>query len=387
MDGDDYMVTILGSTGSIGTQTLDVIRSLGDIKVSALSGNKNIDLLEQQILEFMPQQVAVMEPEYAELLHKRVSHLDVEVVCGIQGLIKISTMRDTSIVVNALVGNVGLIPTTEAIKAHKNVALANKETLVAAGQLVMQLARENNVMIFPIDSEHSALYQCLRGNDSKEVEKIHLTASGGPFLGKRREDLKDVTIADALAHPNWSMGKKITIDSATMMNKGLEVIEAKWLFDMPIEKINVIVHPQSIIHSMVEYQDGSIMAQLGAPDMRLPIQYALTCPERPKNNFSRVKFEEIKALTFEKPDMVAFPCLELAFSAIGTGGTMPAVMNAANEIAVESFLEQKIGFIDIPVLIEKVMASYNVKNDYSLSDVIEADKWAREYMLELVLCQ
>lgn len=298
-----------------------------------------------------------------------------------EGLIAAATVVSADTVVNSVVGNIGLRPTVEAVKAGKNIALANKETLVTSGELVMRLLRENNVNMYPVDSEHSAIFQSLQGNSMNRIENIWLTASGGPFRGMT--DLSGVTLADALNHPNWSMGKKITIDSATMMNKGLEVIEAKWLFNVDLDRIKVVVHPQSIVHSMVEYEDGAIIAQLGVPDMKVPIQYALTYPRRLKNSFPKLNFFERNNLTFEKPDLNVFRCLALAFEAIKTGGTMPAVLNAANEVAVAKFLEGKINFVDIPRLIEKAMSAYNVKYDYSLEDVLEADSFAREYVNNL----
>jgi 1-deoxy-D-xylulose-5-phosphate reductoisomerase len=297
------------------------------------------------------------------------------------GLIAAATISSADTVVNSVVGNIGLRPTVAAIKAGKNIALANKETLVTSGELVMKLVKDNNVNMYPVDSEHSAIFQSLQGNDMNKIENIWLTASGGPFRGMT--DLSNVTLADALNHPNWSMGKKITIDSATMMNKGLEVIEAKWLFNVDLDKIKVVVHPQSIVHSMVEYEDGAIIAQMGVPDMKVPIQYALTYPKRVKNTFPKLSFFEHNNLTFEKPDLDVFTCLALAFEAIKTGGTMPAVLNAANEIAVAKFLDNRIGFNDIPRLIEKAMSAYTVKYDYSLEDVYEADSFAREYVNNL----
>jgi 1-deoxy-D-xylulose-5-phosphate reductoisomerase len=370
-------ISILGSTGSIGVQTLDVARNL-DIKISGLSAHSNIDLLEKQIREFMPRVVAVGTEKLAEELKNRVSDCNVEIFYGDEGLIRVATIEDADTVVTSVVGIVGLIPTMEAIRKGKHIALANKETLVTAGKLVMSEAREFGVKILPVDSEHSAIFQCFMGNRSQDVEKIILTASGGPFRGKNPEDMEKVTLAQALKHPNWSMGSKITIDSATLMNKGLEVIEAKWLFGLEIDQIQVIVHPQSIIHSMVEYTDGSVMAQLGSPDMRLPIQFALTYPIREANNFSRLNLLKTNNLTFEEPDFVAFPCLKYAFDSLKLGGTMPVVLNAANEIAVSMFLKEKIRFMDIPRIIENVMGKHTVNNNPSLNDIIEVDMWARE---------
>jgi 1-deoxy-D-xylulose-5-phosphate reductoisomerase len=373
-------ISILGSTGSIGVQTLDVARNL-NIEVVGLTANSNIDLIEKQVLEFKPKYVALVDEKLSIELGKRLKGLNVEVYHGLEGLIKVATINEIDTVVTSIVGIAGLIPTMEAIRHKKNIALANKETLVTAGSLVMNEAKKYNVNILPVDSEHSAIFQCLMGNNNKEVEKIILTASGGPFRGKTKEELKSVTLAQALKHPNWNMGSKITIDSATLMNKGLEVIEAKWLFGVSLEQIQVVVHPQSIIHSMVEYVDGSVMAQLGSPDMRIPIQMALTYPERKSNNFSRLNLLEKNNLTFEQPDYEAFPSLALAFEALKTGGTMPAVLNGANEVAVSLFLNEKITFIEIPKIIEKVMARHSVNINPSLNDIIEVDRWSREEIL------
>ncbi len=375
-------VVILGSTGSIGTQTLEVIRNLNNnsesIEVLALTTNKNIELLKQQILEFKPKKVVVTDDKAAYNLKKEISTSQTEVISDIEGLSEVSVMKEANVVVNAVVGNVGLVPTINAICAGKDICLANKEVLVTAGQLIMEKAKENNVKLLPIDSEHSAIFQCLNSVGGKgEINKIYLTASGGAFFGKTLEQLKTVTIEQALSHPNWTMGSKITIDSATMMNKGLEVIEAKWLFNLPIDKINVLVHRQSIVHSMVEFVDGAILAQLGTPNMKVPIQYALTYPERVSNNFEKLDFTKHSTLTFEQPNTINFPCLSLAFEAIKIGGTMPAVLNAANEVAVSKFLHGDIEFTQIPKLIEKAMSAYNVKYNATLNDILEADLWAR----------
>ena len=366
-------IAILGSTGSIGTQTLDVIRDIGGINVKAMSTNTRIDLFEKQIREFNPELVCVMNNEKAQELKSRIADLDVKVTTGMEGLIEVATMAGTDTVVNSVVGNIGLVPTVEAIKAKKNIALANKETLVTSGELVMKLLKENNVKMYPVDSEHSAIFQSLQGNEGNKIDKIFLTASGGPF--RTWDDVSKVTVDDALKHPNWNMGKKITIDSATLMNKGLEVIEAKWLFDVELDQIEVVVHPQSIVHSMVGYEDGAVIAQLGLPDMKVPIQYALTYPKRVKNSFPKINFFEYNNLTFEKPKIDKFPCLSLAYRAIKTGGTMPTVLNAANEIAVARFINREISFTDIAKLIEMAMNAYT----YTIEDVLEADKWAREY--------
>jgi len=377
-------ISVLGSTGSIGIQTLEVARNL-NLRVCALTANRNIDLLEKQAREFSPRMVAVADSELAEELRGRLSDTSVSVYEGTDGIRKAASMESADTVVVALVGIAGLIPTLEAIRSSKNIALANKEVLVTAGHLVMAEAKKYGVSILPVDSEHSAIFQCIAGNDSKGIEKIILTASGGPFRGKTRDELKNVSLEDALAHPNWNMGKKITIDSATLMNKGLEVIEARWLFNVEPERIQVLVHPQSIIHSMVEYVDGSIIAQLGPPDMRIPIQYALTYPQRKGNSFKRAFFPECGALTFENPDFESFPCLRLAFDAVKAGGTMPVVLNGANEVAVGMFLKGRIGFTDIPEIIERTMKLHSTNTTPCLDDIIEVDKWARQAAEEIAL--
>lgn len=376
-------ISILGSTGSIGVQTLDVARNL-NIKVDGLAANRNIDLLEKQAREFCPKIVAVNDEDGARILSTRLSDTSCKVVSGIEGLKMVASIDSVETVVTSIVGIAGLIPTMEAIKHKKNIALANKETLVTAGHIVMSEASRMGVVVLPVDSEHSAIFQSLMGNNKEDVSKIILTASGGPFRGRKRQELVDVTLKEALKHPNWSMGSKITIDSATMMNKGLEVIEARWLFEMPLESIAVLVHPQSIIHSMVEYKDGSIIAQLGSPDMRLPIQFALTYPHRRPNNFSKLDLIKNSNLTFEAPDVEAFPCLELAYEALRVGSTMPAVLNAANEEAVRLFMEEKIGFLDIPRIIENVMGRHSIKSEPNLDDIIDIDLWARNMVKEAV---
>lgn len=378
-------ISILGSTGSIGTQTLEVVEVLGDIQVGAISGNHNIKLLEEQARKFRPRLVSVMDEDNAKELKSRLADTNCKVVAGMDGLVEAATLAEADTVVTSVVGNVGLRPTFEAISAGKNIALANKETLVSAGQLVMDLAKKKGISIYPVDSEHSAIFQSLQGNKDNQIRRILLTASGGPFRGKTLDQLKNVTAADALCHPNWSMGKKITIDSATLMNKGLEVMEAKWLFGVDTDQIEVLVHPQSIIHSAVEYEDGAIMAQLGEPDMRVPIQYALTYPKRVANPFPKIDFAKRAQLTFDHPDMDTFRCLTLAYKALKIGGTMPTVLNGANEIAVAKFLSGKIGFLDIPALIEKTMEAYTVKENYTLEDLLEADAWARAYATEAEL--
>lgn len=378
-------ISILGSTGSIGTQTLDVVREIGGINVKAITANNNIELLEKQIREFNPDIAAVMNGEMAEKLKDRVKDCGTKIISGIDGLIEAAVYKESDTVVTSVVGNIGIVPTFEAIKAGKNIALANKETLVSAGELIINAVKKYGVKLYPVDSEHSAIFQCLRGNEENKIRRILLTASGGPFRGRKREELLNVRAEDALKHPNWSMGKKVTIDSASLMNKGLEVIEAKWLFGVDVEDIEVLIHPQSIVHSAVEYEDGAVIAQMGEPDMKVPIQYALTYPKRVKNSFPKIDFAQRNSLTFEKPDMDTFKCLSLAYRAIKTGGTMPTVMNGANEMAVAAFLENKIGFLDIADIIEKTMMSYNVKYDYTVEDLVEVDKWARNFSNNLIM--
>jgi len=375
-------ISILGSTGSIGVQTIEVARNLG-LRVLGLTANRNIDLLEKQAREFKPRIVAVMDEDLAAELSRRLKGLDTEVCSGLDGMSRAATIDEVDTVVVSVVGTAGLIPTLRAIRKGKKIALANKETLVAAGSIVMAEAQKYNAEIIPVDSEHSAIFQCLTGS-GREVSKIILTASGGPFRGRKKEDLEDVTFAEALKHPNWKMGSKISIDSSTLMNKGLEVIEAKWLFGLSLDQIQVVIHPQSIIHSAVEYIDGSIIAQLSSTDMRLPIQFAFTYPERVNNNYPKLNFFEIGRLTFERPDYDTFSCLRLAFDAAKIGGTMPAVMNAANEVAVSLFMEERIRFLDIPGLIEEVMEKHTVNTDPTLDDILKADSWAREMAEEIV---
>lgn len=388
-------IVILGSTGSIGTQSLEVIDNINSVKklaeeqinIVALSTNTNIRLLELQIRKYNPVYAVVTNEKKADILIDNIKDIRTVVLKGEDALIQISTLENVELVLNALVGNVGLMPTIHAINNKKHIALANKETLVSAGELVMHGARVNNVNIYPIDSEHSAILQCLQGNDIKDIEKIILTASGGPF--RSHENLEDVTLKDALNHPNWIMGKKITIDSATLMNKGLEVIEAKWLFGLDIEQVDVIVHPQSIIHSMIEYKDSAVIAQLGTPDMKVPIQYALDYPNRTQNNFEKLDLLKYNNLTFEEPNTELFPCLGYAYEAIKIGGTMPCVLNASNEVAVDKFLNEEIKFTDIPKIIKATMSEYKKldcnKINYNLDDVLEADKWAREYTKNYII--
>lgn len=366
-------IAILGSTGSIGTQTLEVVRENKDIEVLGLTAGSNITLLEEQIREFRPKVAAVSDEKKAEDLRARVADVDVKVVAGMDGLIEVSVLENVEILVTAIVGMIGIRPTIEAIKAGKDIALANKETLVTAGHIIMPLAKERNVSILPVDSEHSAIFQSLQGNERKAVKKILLTASGGPFRGKSEEDLLDIRVEDALKHPNWSMGQKITIDSSTMVNKGLEVIEAKWLFDVGVDQIQVVIQPQSIIHSMVEYVDGAVMAQLGTPDMKLPIQYALYYPERRYLPGDRLDFWSLSKIDFEKPDMDTFYCLELAYQAGREGGSLPTVFNAANELAVKKFLNREIKYLEIMQLIEDCMKAHkNIKNP-TLEQILETE--------------
>lgn len=378
-------ISILGSTGSIGMQTLDVARNL-NISVLGLAAGKNIDLLEKQAREFMPGVISVSSDEQAEKLRQKLKNLNIEVLSGIEGLARVSTLECADLVVNAIVGIAGLVPTMEAIRNKKSIALANKETLVAAGSLVMEEAGKTGIDIIPVDSEHSAIYQCIMGNNKADISKLVLTASGGPFRGYRRKDLARINPREALKHPNWIMGNKITIDCATLMNKGLEIIEARWLFDITEDKIQVLIHPQSIVHSMVEYADGSIIAQMGAPDMRIPIQFALTCPGRKYNSFSRLNLIKTGTLTFEEPDHDNFPSLNFAYKALKDSGTMPAVMNGANEKAVELFLDGKIGFVQIFELIEGVMKKHKVNNNPSINDIIDADAWAKEEVARICGC-
>lgn len=375
-------ISILGSTGSIGTQTLDVVRKNPDkFKVIAISANSSVDLLLEQIIEFKPKYVAVYNETSAKKLKERMpSNINIEVLSGMEGLKTISSLDEIDVLLTAIVGMIGLVPTLCAIRNGKTIALANKETLVTAGKLVMSEAKKYNVDILPVDSEHSAIFQCLNGEKNKNIDKIILTASGGPFRGKSKEELLNVTKNEALKHPNWSMGRKISIDSSTLMNKGLEVIEAKWLFDVDYKDIDVVVHPQSIIHSMVQFNDSSIIAQMGCPDMRLPIQYALTYPDRMLNEFERLDFTKFSTFTFEKPDLETFPCLKLAFDCLKMGGTYCAVLNAANEVLVNEFLEDKIGFYDIPYYIEKTLQAHNSIEDPTLEEILEVDRWAREYV-------
>lgn len=367
-------IAIIGSTGSIGTQTLDVVRANADIRVGALAAGDNIELLEKQVREFKPELVSVKSEDKAKSLKIALSDFNCKIVYGMEGLIEVATYKYAELVVTAIVGMIGIRPTIEAIKAGKDIALANKETLVTAGHLIMQLAEEYHVRILPVDSEHSAIFQCLHGEKENKIAKLLITASGGPFRGKKREDLMDVTVEDALKHPNWSMGRKITIDSATLVNKGLEVIEARWLFNVMPENIEVVVQPQSIIHSMVEFEDGAIKAQLGTADMRLPIQYALYYPERRFLSGERLDFSKISGIITEKPDRETFQGLDLAYNAIKTGGSMPTVLNAANECAVAKFLNKDIKFLQIYDIIEACMKAHTVIPNPTLDEILETER-------------
>lgn len=371
-------IAVLGSTGSIGTQTLDVIRANGDLEVEALSAGSNIDLLEQQIREFRPKLAAVYHEEKAVQLRERLRDMDVRVVSGMDGLLELAVMPETEILVTAIVGMIGIRPTIAAIEAGKDIALANKETLVTAGHLIMPLAKEKGVKILPVDSEHSAIFQCLSGEERRGVDKLLITASGGPFRGKKREELRKVTVEDALRHPNWSMGHKITIDSATLVNKGLEVMEARWLFDVELNDIQVVVQPKSIIHSMVQFRDGAVMAQLGTPDMKLPIQYALYYPDRRYLEGERLDFRTLKEITFEEPDTETFEGLPLAVRASREGGTMPTIFNAANERLVAKFLHREIAFLDIYDGIRGAMEHHRKKENPSLEEILDAEREAWE---------
>lgn len=366
-------IAILGSTGSIGTQTLEVVRENGDIEVLGLAAGNNIQLLEAQIREFHPRLAAVWSEEKAQELRTRVSDMNTRIVSGMGGLIEVSTISEMEILVTAIVGMIGIRPTIEAIKAGKDIALANKETLVTAGHIIMPLAAEKHVSILPVDSEHSAIFQSLQGNDHKAIHKILLTASGGPFRGKKQEDLLEIKVEDALKHPNWSMGQKITIDSSTMVNKGLEVIEAKWLFHVDVDQVQVVVQPQSIIHSMVEYVDGAIMAELGTPDMKLPIQYALYYPDRRYLPGERVDFWNLGKLDFEKPDMDTFYGLQLAYEAGRKGGSLPTVFNAANELAVSQFLKREIKYLEIIEIIEDCMRAHKNIENPTLEQILDTE--------------
>ena len=373
-------IGILGSTGSIGTQTLEIVRTNKDIQVTALTAGKNIELLEQQIREFRPALAAVWDPEKAEELKIRVKDTDVKVLSGMDGLLAAASEPSSEILVTAVVGMIGVLPTIEAIKAGKDIALANKETLVTAGHIIIPLAREKGVKILPVDSEHSAIFQSLQGGQKKSLHKILLTASGGPFRGMKREELENIQVEDALKHPNWEMGRKITIDSSTMVNKGLEVIEAKWLFGVAVDQIQVVVQPQSIIHSMVEYEDGAVIAQLGTPDMKLPIQYALYYPERRYLPGERLDFAALTGITFERPDMETFYGLKLAFEAGRAGGSLPTVFNAANERAVAMFLNREIRFLQIPEIIRECMENHRNIPAPTVEEILKTEQETYEFI-------
>lgn len=374
-------IAVLGSTGSIGTQTMDIVRANPEkLSVTAVAAGSNIKMLEEQIREFSPRVAVVFDETKAAELKENVKDTNVRVLGGMDGMIEAAVLDGVDIVVTSMVGMIGIRPTIAAIKAGKDIALANKETLVCAGHLITGLAKENGISILPVDSEHSAIFQSMNGENRKRVERILLTASGGPFRGRTKDELKGMTVEDALKHPNWSMGRKITVDSATLVNKGLEVMEAKWLFDVPLEKIQVIVHPQSIIHSMVEYEDGAIMAELGMPDMKLPIQYALFYPDRRYLDTKRVDFFALKQMTFEEPDMETFRGLKLAMKAAKTGGTMPTVFNAANERAVAMFLDRKIGFLDIYDIIEECMEAHRPVAEPDVMQILSAEQEAYSHI-------
>lgn len=367
-------IAILGSTGSIGTQTLDVVRKNNDLRVVAVSAGRSVKKLEQQIREFHPLLAAVWDEKAAEDLKIRIADTTTKVVSGMDGLLELASMPESDILVTAIVGMIGIRPTMEGIRAGKDIALANKETLVTAGHLIMPMAKEYGVSILPVDSEHSAIFQAIHGEEKKEIHKLLITASGGPFRGRTTDYLKNVTVADTLKHPNWVMGQKITVDSATLVNKGLEVMEAKWLFDMDLDHIQVVVQPQSIIHSMVEFKDGAIMAQLGTPDMRLPIQYALYYPHRRYLDGDRLDFTKLREITFEVPDMETFRGLPMAIQASGEGGSMPTVFNAANELAVKKFLEEKIGFLDIYEIIAQSMERHKKIANPDLDEILSVEQ-------------
>lgn len=366
-------IAILGSTGSIGTQTLEIVRENKDIEVVALAAGRSVALMEQQIREFSPKVAALWDEEAAAQLRLKVADLPVKIYSGMEGMLAIAVLEEVEILVTAIVGMIGIRPTIAAIEAGKDIALANKETLVTAGHIIMPLAKKHKVSILPVDSEHSAIFQSMNGEDRAKAEKILLTASGGPFRGRTYEELKSMKVEDALKHPNWSMGQKITIDSATLVNKGLEVMEAKWLFDMDLDQIQVVVHSQSIIHSMVQYVDGAIMAQLGMPDMKLPILYALYYPHRMPLGEKRVDFFKLQTMTFEEPDTKTFRGLQLAYEAATAGGSMPTVYNAANEKAVGLFLKRKIDFLTIPEMIEAAMAEHKTINDPTVDEILAAE--------------
>lgn len=378
-------LAVLGSTGSVGTQTLEVVACFPDrFEISVLTAGRNADLLIQQAIKFQPKLVVLSDEKAYKHVKEALAGTDIEVAYGEEALVDAVQLEEIDIVLTAIVGSVGLKPTIAAIKKGKDIALANKETLVVAGELIKKLVEEYKVRLLPVDSEHSAIFQCLPGEESNPIEKIVLTASGGPFRGKSREELEHVTKAQALKHPNWSMGAKITIDSASLMNKGLEVIEAKWLFDLEAEQVDVIIHPQSIVHSLVQFQDGSMKAQMGLPDMKLPIQYALTYPDRIRNNFERFNFANYPSLTFETPDMKTFRNLELAYQALREGGNRPCVLNAANEVVVAAFLNDEVSFLGMSDIIEETMCQVDQKENLLLEDYLHYDEESRRVARSLI---
>ncbi len=374
-------IAVLGSTGSIGTQTLEVVRNNNDFIIDVLAAYSSVEALEKQVREFSPRLVCVYKEEAAVRLKEAIADTETSVVTGMEGLIEAARFDTADIAVTAMVGMIGIRPTIEAIKAGKDIALANKETLVTAGHIIMPLAKEHGVKILPVDSEHSAIFQCLNGEHTEEIDKILLTASGGPFRGKTREQMRDITVEQALKHPNWAMGKKITIDSATMVNKGLEVMEARWLFNTDFDNIQVVVQPQSLIHSMIQFKDGAIVAQLGTPDMKLPIQYALTYPERRYLKGDRVDFNTLARITFFAPDMENFAALRMAYEAGRMGGVMPTVFNAANEMAVSRFLDKKIGFLDITDSIQYAMSMVKNTDNPDLKEILDTEQYVYELLL------
>lgn len=378
----ERVISILGSTGSIGTQTLDVARKFG-FKVTALAANTNIELIEKQAREFSPAVVALFDEDAAKDLKYRLSDTGIKVLSGMDGVCECAKQEQANIVVGAMSGMIGLKPTLAAINAGKDIAIANKETLVTAGHIVTRAARDNNVSLLPVDSEHNAISQCLRAGEHKEIKRLILTCSGGPFFGMKKEELAKVTAADALKHPTWSMGAKITIDCATLMNKGLEVIEAMWLFDMPCDKIDIVIHRESVIHSMAEFADGAVIAEMARTDMRLPIQYALTYPKRDEGVIGSIDFAKLGSLSFAQPDTETFGCLRLAYEAAKTGGTAPVVLNAANEAAVALFLQNKIGITDIEYIVEKELGRHRAVFDAGIDDIIELDAAVRKSVTEV----
>ena len=376
-------IAVYGSTGSIGTQTLDITAKLGNFEVVSIACNSNTALLEKQILRYKPRYAAVVDEKKGEALRHKLRGSDTEVLCGPENAIKVCLHSDVETVVNATVGISGLVPTVEFIGHGKDVALANKETLVAGGKIIMELVKENGVNLHPIDSEHSAIWQCLQGNENNQIEKLIITASGGPFRTRDAGEMGNITVEEALNHPTWKMGGRITIDSATLMNKGFEVIEARWLFGIGFEKINVVIHPQSIVHSAVQFEDGSLIAQLGLPDMKLPIQYALNYPHRVKNDLPRLELAKFGTLNFHEPDLKKFRCLALAFRALDIGGTMPAVLNGADEKAVELFLKRRIGFLDIARSVESALDAHKMVGNPNIDDILRADAWARDHVVAM----